>query len=214
MTPTPRVSDRTLVLWATCRPRGPGRCLEPAPFPFCPILYLGIRSWLREASLVSVVISTAMTCGGHLGRAADGRDWVTSNSRASRASRNLLVCPTVHRRSQDTERYSPTAQAWVGTEPQPSAGTPVREWGGGTAAGLTTEASIAPLLWTLLALPTNSSSSLASSTTRDGCSAHRARNCELSTLHGEVTAGPQPPPGPQTVVPLPQPEPGGEGGSL
>lgn len=133
---------------------------------------------------------------------ADGRDWVTSNSRASRASKNLLVCPTVHRRSQDTDRYSPTAQAWVGTEPQPAAGTPVRERGGGTAAGLTTEASMAPLLRTPLTLPTNSSSSLASSTTRDGCSAHRARNCELSTLHREVTAGPQPPPGPRPWSPF------------
>lgn len=61
MTPTPLVSTRSPRVWAARRPRGPGRCPEPALFPFCPILYLGIRSWLREASLVSVVISTAMT---------------------------------------------------------------------------------------------------------------------------------------------------------
>lgn len=56
---------------------------------------------------------------------------------------------------------------------------------------------MAPRLWTLLTLPTNSSSSFASSTTSDGCSAHRARNWELSTLPGEDTAGPRPPPGPR-----------------
>lgn len=74
-----------------------------------PNWHLGIRSWLREASLVSVVISAVMTCGGHLGRAVEGRDWVTSNSKASRASKNLLICSTVHRRSQLTDRYSPMA---------------------------------------------------------------------------------------------------------
>lgn len=85
-------------------------------------LYLGIRSWLREASLVSVVMSTVMACGGHLGRVAEGRDWVASKSRASRASKNLLICSTVQRRSQDTERYSPMAHTWAGNSTQPAAG--------------------------------------------------------------------------------------------
>lgn len=70
------------------------------------------------------------------------------------------------------------------------------ERGGGAAASLTTEASMAPRLRTLLTLPTNSSSSFASSTTSDGCSAHRARNWELSTLPREDTAGLWPGPRP------------------
>lgn len=59
---------------------------------------------------MSVVISVAMSCGGHLGRVAEGRDWVTSNSSASRASKNLLIWSAVQRRSQLTARYSPMAQ--------------------------------------------------------------------------------------------------------
>lgn len=171
--------------------------------PMCPILYLGIRSWLREASLVSVVMSTVMTRGGHLGRVADGRDWVTSKSRASRASKNRLICSTVHRRSQDTDRYSPTAHTWVGIEPQPSCRHPGlgRGRGGVGRGGLTTAVSMVSLLWTLLTLPTNSSSSLASSTTSDGCRAHRTRNCELSTLPGEDIGG-RPPPGSRLWPPI------------
>lgn len=61
---------------------------------------------------------------------------------------------------------------------------------------------MAPRLRTLLTLPTNSSSSFASSTTSDGCSAQRARNWELSTLPGEDTAGPRPPPGPRPWPPM------------
>lgn len=82
--------------------------------------YLGIRSWLREASLVSVVMSAVMTCGGHLGRSAEGRDWVTSNSRASKASKNLLICSTVQRLSQASDRCSPMAHTWQKREAQPS----------------------------------------------------------------------------------------------
>ena len=106
-----------------CAALGDGTTSEAVPFPNGkPVAfplptgnwYLGIRSWLREASLVSVVMSTVMTCGGHLGRVVEGRDWVTSKSRASRASKKLLICSTVHRRSQDTDRYSPMAHTWVG----------------------------------------------------------------------------------------------------
>ena len=57
-----------------------------------------------------------------MGRAAEGRDWVTSKSRASRASKNLLICSALQRRSQDTERYSPTAHTWAGSSTQPTAG--------------------------------------------------------------------------------------------
>ena len=146
--------------------------------------------------MVSVVMSTVTTCGGHLGRVADGRDWVTSNSTASRASKNLLICSTVHRRSHDTDRYSPMAHTWVGTDLSPLRAARLGSGGAGREAGLTTEASMAPRPWIPLTLPTNSSSSFASSTTSDGCSAHRARNRELSTLPGEDPGGPWPPPGP------------------
>lgn len=50
-----------------------------------------------------------------------------------------------------------------------------------------------PPLRVLLALPANSRSSLASSTTRAGCCSHRARNWELSTLPGEDARGPRTP---------------------
>lgn len=82
---------------------------RPAPSPLPLPRYLGIRSWLREASLVSVVMSDVMTWGGHVGSLAEGRNCVTSNSSASRASKNLLICSTVQRWSQATDRYSPTA---------------------------------------------------------------------------------------------------------
>lgn len=80
--------------------------------------------------MVSVVMSTVMTWGGHAGRAAEGRDCVTSKSRASRASKNLLICSTVHLRSQDTDRYSPMAHTWEGTAAQPHDSAPCRKRAG------------------------------------------------------------------------------------
>lgn len=76
-------------------------------------------------------------------------------------------------------------------------------WEPGARQGsLTTDTSMAPLLWMPLELPTNSSSSFASSTTSDGCSVHRARNCELSTLpeegHRWAGASLAPDPGPSS----------------
>lgn len=53
-----------------------------------------------------------------------------------------------------------------------------------------------PVPWMPRPLPTNSRSSFASSTTREGCSLHRTRNWELSTLpggHSWAAAGPSRP---------------------
>lgn len=138
--------------------------------------------------MVSVVISAVMSCGGHLGRVAEGREWVTSNSRASRASKNLLIWPTAQRRSQLTDTYSPMAHTY-GRVLSPCQAHAGPASGGGRPPGLTTEVSMLPPLRMPLPLPTNSRSSFASSTTREGCRSHRARNWELSTLLGEGAAG-------------------------
>lgn len=74
--------------------------------------HLGIKSWLRAASLVKVAMRTLMARGAQLGVLACGRSWVISKSTASRVSKNRVICSTVQRLSWDTDRYSPIAHAW------------------------------------------------------------------------------------------------------
>lgn len=61
--------------------------------------HLGIKSWLRAASLVKVAMRTLMARGAQLGVLACGRSWVISKSTASRVSKNRVICSTVQRLS-------------------------------------------------------------------------------------------------------------------
>lgn len=71
--------------------------------------HLGIRSWLREASLASVVMSTVRRRGEKRGALADWRTCVISKSTASRVSKDDVMCSTVQRASCDRDKYSPIA---------------------------------------------------------------------------------------------------------
>lgn len=79
------------------------------------LIYLGIRSWLRVASLARVVMRTVMRRGEKPGGLADCRTCVISNSTASKLSKKEVISSTLQRGSYDTERNSPMTHTCVHT---------------------------------------------------------------------------------------------------